>query len=461
MKRKLIDNLYSKIISNQKQITVVGDSMIDEYYQVTSNRISPEFPIPVLKSNFELPNKIVPGGAANVIRQLENVNVKAKLVSIIDSYGYDAFNKDINVDYCVNCWNAKIPIKKRFYHEDFPLVRWDCETENFNLNIDDHQEAIKNIIIPKSDIIIFSDYDKGMFRTDWHKKHIKNNITIVDPKNGPASKWKHCTVFKPNINEAKAISGKKDPKDQMKYFFDIIKCKAVIITESGNKIYGAVESVENYFELKPQHKEIDVRSVIGAGDCFTAFLALSYAHKFKLEDCASIAFNAGLSYVRNIHNESLTILELLENTEDFDKIIQTPDILSQRKSKLVFTNGCFDILHEGHIQTLRHAKSCGEKLVVGINSDASVKKLKGKDRPVNNLMQRMKVVSQLNFVDYVVGFNEETPYEIIKKIKPCVLVKGGDYKKNEVVGHDLVKEVVISSYLPNTSTTNIINKLKK
>lgn len=461
MKRKLIDNFYSKIISKQKKVTVVGDSMIDEYFQVTSNRISPEFPIPVLKSSCELPAKVVPGGAANVIRQLENVNVKAKLVSIIDSYGYDVFNKNINVDYCINCWNAKIPIKKRFYHENFPLVRWDCETENFNLPLGAYLETVKNIIIPESDIVIFSDYDKGMFRNDWHKKYIKNNISIVDPKNGPVEKWKYCTVFKPNINEAKNISGKNNPKDQMDYFFKNLKCKAVIITESGNKIYGAVESTDNYFEIKPIQERTDVRSVIGAGDCFTAFLALSYAHNFKLEDCASIAFNAGLSYVRNIHNESLTMLELLENTEDFDKIIKIPDILSQRKNKLVFTNGCFDILHEGHIQTLKHAKSCGDKLVVALNSDESIKKLKGNKRPINNLMQRMKVISQLNFVDYVVSFNENTPYDMIKKIKPCVLVKGGDYNKNEVIGHDLVKEVVISNYIPNTSTTNIIKKLNQ
>lgn len=460
MKRKLIDNLYSKIISKEKRITVVGDSMVDEYYQVASNRISPEFPIPVLKSNYDLPNKIVPGGAANVIRQLENVNVKAKLVSIIDSYGYEVFNKNINVDYCLNCWNAKIPIKKRFYHENFPLVRWDCETENFNLSFDVYQKIVKNIKIPESDIVIFSDYDKGMFRDDWHKKHIKNNICIVDPKNGPAYKWKYCTIFKPNISEAKNISGKSNPKDQIAYFFKNLKCKAVIITESGNKIYGAVESADNYFEIKPQQKHMDVRSVIGAGDCFTAFLALSYAHNFKLEECASIAFNAGISYVKNIHNESLTMLELLENTEDFDKTIHSPEMLSQRKNKLVFTNGCFDILHEGHIKTLKHAKSCGDKLVVALNSDNSVKRLKGKERPINNLTQRMKVISQLNFVDYVVSFDENTPYNIIEKIKPCTIVKGGDYKKHQVIGHDLVKEVIISNYLPNTSTTNIIKKLK-
>ena len=460
MKSKLIDSLYRKTILKQKKVTVVGDSMLDEYYQVTSNRISPEFPIPVLKSKCEKPSKTIAGGASNVIRQLQYVNVQSKLVSIIDSYGYEILSKNINTDYSVNCWDAKMPVKKRFYHEDFPLVRWDCETENYNLNEEMYAQTINELQIPESDIIVFSDYDKGIFKTPWYKNHLKKNITIVDPKNGPANKWKNCTIFKPNSNEAKNISGKNNPKDQIDYFLKETNCKAVIITESGNKIYGAVGSTDNYFEVIPEPKKIDVRSVIGAGDCFTAFLALAYAHEFSLEDCAKIAFNAGLSYVKNIHNEPLTLLELLDNSEDFNKFIETSEILSQRKNKLVFTNGCFDILHEGHIQTLKFAKSHGEKLVVAINSDESIKRLKGKNRPINNLNKRISMLSQLNFVDYIVAFDEDTPLEVIKKIKPCVIAKGGDYKKSDIVGSDIVAETIISNYIKNESTTNIIKKLQ-
>ena len=459
MYRNLIDKLYQKTSKTKKRITVVGDSMLDEYYQVTSNRISPEFPIPVLKSKFEEPTKVVAGGAANVIRQLEYQNVESKLVSILDSYGYEILNKNINVDYCPIPWNAKIPRKKRFYHEDFPLVRWDCETDRYNLDDKSYEETIKSLVIPESDIIVFSAYGKGLFFTPWYKKYLKNNITIVDPKKS-GEKWQNCTIFKPNASEAQNISGKKEIKDQLDSIMKKVKCKAVIITQSGNGFCGCVDSPDNYFELKPQIKNIDVRSVIGAGDCFTAFLALSYSHGFSLEDCAKLAFNAGISYVKNKHNETLCLLDLLESCDDYDKIIYNPELLKTRKSKLVFTNGCFDILHEGHLQSLQFAKSKGDKLVVAVNSDNSVKKLKGKERPVNNLKSRMKMLASLDFVDYVVSFNEDTPLEVIKSIKPDVLIKSEPYKANEIIGADIVPEVFICPKKINLSTTSILEKYK-
>jgi len=459
MYRRLIDKLYLKSLKSKKIITVVGDSMIDEYYQVTSNRISPEFPIPVLKSKSEEPFKVVAGGAANVIRQLEYQNVESKLVSILDSYSYEVFNKNINVDCCVFPWNAKIPVKKRFYQDDFPLVRWDCETANYNLNEKDYDETIKSLVIPESDIIVFSAYGKGIFYTPWYKKYLKNNITIVDPKKN-GEKWENCTIFKPNSVEARNISGKKEIKDQLNFLINKIKCKAVIITQSGEGVCGCVDSPDNYFEIKPQNKNIDVRSVIGAGDCFTAFLALSYSHGFSLEDSSKIAFNAGISYVKNKHNETVCLLDLLESCEDYDKIIYTPELLKSRKTKLAFTNGCFDILHEGHLQSLRFAKSKAEKLVVAVNSDASIKRIKGSERPINNLKSRMNMLASLDFVDYVVSFEEDTPLEIIKSINPDVLIKSEPYNSKEVIGSDIVKKVFICPKKIDISTTLILQKYK-
>ena len=459
MYRKLIDKFYQKSLQTEKKITVVGDSMLDEYYQVTSNRISPEFPIPVLKSKYEEPTKVVPGGAANVIRQLEFQNVDSKLVSILDAHSYEIFNKNINVDYCVIPWNSMVPRKKRFYHEDFPLVRWDCETDKYNLNNQDYEQAIKSLTIPESDIIVFSAYGKGMFFTPWYKKYLKNNITIVDPKKN-GEKWENCTIFKPNASEAQNISGKKEIKDQLNFIMKKVKCKAVIITQSGEGVCGCVDSPDNYFEIRPQIKNIDVRSVIGAGDCFTAFLALSYSHGFSLEDCSKIAFNAGISYVKNKHNEILCLLDLLESCEDYDKIIYNPNILEKRKTKLAFTNGCFDILHEGHLQSLKFAKSKADKLVVAVNSDASVKRLKGKQRPINDIKTRMNMLASLDFVDYVVCFEEDNPLKIIKSIKPDVLVKSQPYNAKEVVGANIVPEVYICPKKIDISTTSILAKYK-
>jgi D-beta-D-heptose 7-phosphate kinase/D-beta-D-heptose 1-phosphate adenosyltransferase len=459
MYRKLIDKLHQKSSTSRKKITIVGDSMIDEYYQVTSNRISPEFPIPILKSKSEEPFKVVAGGAANVIRQLEYQNVESKLVSILDPYSYEVFNKNINVDCCIMPWGCMVPRKKRFYHEDFPLVRWDCETDRYNLDEKSYEDTINSLEIPKSDIIVFSAYGKGIFYTPWYKKYLKNNITIVDPKKN-GEKWQNCTIFKPNSIEAQNISGKKEIKDQLDFIMKKVKCKAVIITQSGKGLCGCVDSPDNYFEIRPKIKNIDVRSVIGAGDCFTAFLALSYSHGFSLEDCSKIAFNAGISYVKNKHNETVCLLDLLESCEDYDKIIYNPSLLKTRKTKLAFTNGCFDILHEGHLQSLKFAKSKADKLVVAVNSDASVKRLKGKERPINNIKTRMNMLASLDFVDYVVSFEEDTPLEIIKNIKPDVLIKSYPYNAKEIVGSDLVSEKYICPKKIDISTTSILEKYK-
>jgi D-beta-D-heptose 7-phosphate kinase/D-beta-D-heptose 1-phosphate adenosyltransferase len=225
-------------------------------------------------------------------------------------------------------------------------------------------------------------------------------------------------------------------------------------------VCGCVESPDNYFEIRPQINNIDVRSVIGAGDCFTAFLALSYSHGFSLEDCAKIAFNAGISYVKNKHNQTLCLLDLLESCEDYDKIIYNPEILRTRKTNLAFTNGCFDILHEGHLQSLKFAKSKGDKLVVAINSDESVKRLKGKSRPINNLNSRMKMLASLDFVDYVVSFDEDTPYNLIESIKPDSLIKSEPYNAKQIVGADIVPNIYICPKKIDVSTTSILQRYK-
>lgn len=459
METKLIEEFFDKSTKSCKLISVVGDSLIDEYYQIKSERISPEFPIQILNSPNENPSKVVAGGAANVVRQFQNLHAETRLVSIIDHYAYEIFNSNINVDYCKIHWKAETPKKKRFYHGEFPLVRWDCETKNFNMSDSELNEAFKELKIPESDVIIFSDYNKGMFSQNWFKKYLKNKITIVDPKKD-IEKWKGCTIFKPNNIEAKNLSGKTNEKDQLAYFMKKLSCKSVIITQSERGVVGCVDSPDNIFFIPAYNKNPDVRCVIGAGDAFIAFLSLSIANGLSCHKAAKIAFNAGISYVKNKHNEPVNCLNLLESCMDFNKIIKNPLILSKRNEKLAFTNGCFDILHEGHIQTLKFAKSKGDKLVVALNSDKSVKKLKGSNRPINNLEKRMNVISQLGFVDYVVSFEEETPLEIIKQINPDVLVKGGDYKKENIVGNDVVLETYTCKYINGSSTTNLIEKIK-
>jgi rfaE bifunctional protein nucleotidyltransferase chain/domain len=208
------------------------------------------------------------------------------------------------------------------------------------------------------------------------------------------------------------------------------------------------------FEYKHDHKEHAV-SVIGAGDCFAAFLAMGYVHGFAVAECAEIAFKAGTAYVKYKYNHPISCYELLRSEDP----IKAKYLQPSKGSKLVFTNGCFDLLHPGHIELLRFAKSKGERLVVALNSDESIRRLKGSSRPIMPLVDRMQMIANMDCVDHVTSFDEDTPYECIKKIQPNVLIKGADYEINQIIGADLVEEVYRCPIIPGASTTNLISRI--
>jgi D-beta-D-heptose 7-phosphate kinase/D-beta-D-heptose 1-phosphate adenosyltransferase len=298
--------------------------------------------------------------------------------------------------------------------------------------------------------VIFSDYNKGFFggTEGFHPPSLyPNSKTIVDPKCGPIKKWKGCTVFKPNAKEAAELSGKTFWKEQAKFFQHELECEAVVITASGDRVSGVWK--DQFFCYTPT-KRVDVTSSVGAGDCFCAFFAMCIGHGFGIPEAAEIAYNAGSVYVQHNMNRPVCPAELIEDS------IVVPEDLKNRDFNLVFTNGCFDVLHKGHLETLKFAKSKGDKLVVAVNSDASVRRLKGDSRPVVPLEHRMAVLANLKCVDFVVSFDEDTPLQVIKKIKPDVLVKGGDYEKEKIIGADLVEEVFTAPMIEGLSSTSIL-----
>lgn len=441
-------------ISNKtnKKIAIYGDSILDEYHQVNVTRISPEFPIPIMLSEQINPFKIVLGGAANIAAQLVNFNVKIQLYSLIDQHFLD--NACINTNNCVKI-DKNISRKKRFYDKNFPICRWDIENENYGYTINQLNEILNKLFNQpvNADIIIFSDYNKGVFSSNFHEKLIKDNITIVDPKGKDIDKWIGCTVFKPNAHEALLFSGKKEWKDQCMYFKNRLKCNSVVITNEANGVRGLCEN--EYFEYIPVNIKNLPESVIGAGDNFVSFFSLSLANGFNIPQSAEIAFEIASLYVQKKHNEPIKQRQLYPNS----KFI-LPEELVNRDYKLVMTNGCFDIIHSGHIEALKFAKSKGDKLVVAVNSDNSIKRLKGCNRPINDLQARMSVLEALEMVDYVVSFEEDTPYELINLIKPDVLVKSAEWQGKAVAGEDLVKEMIFAPHVENKSTTNIIEKIQ-
>jgi D-beta-D-heptose 7-phosphate kinase/D-beta-D-heptose 1-phosphate adenosyltransferase len=348
-----------------------------------------------------------------------------------------------------------VPVKHRFLDGSVQVRRWDIESPNCGLSEDRLAEIQSKIVMQmrtrRPEVVILSDYNKGIFNSsdiNW-PECFPHAITIVDPKCAPLNRWKGCTIFKPNAKEAREISGKKTWREQAKYFQNQLGCESVVITFGGEKVCGVWR--DDFFIYKPD-KTVDAESVVGAGDCFCAFFAMAVGRGLTVPEASIVAWNAGAVYVQNKMNRPITAAELSP-----DGIVEAED-LTLRDFSLVLTNGCFDLLHRGHLHSLREAKKHGDKLAVAVNSDESVRKLKGEGRPVKPLEDRMAVLAALDMVDFVVPFHEDDPYEILKKIVPDVLAKGEEYRNQKVIGEDLVKKVVYTSMLPGLSTTNFVNK---
>lgn len=454
MNKKLLVDFLKKDIQNKSRINVIGDSMVDEYHIVDVNRISPEFPIPIYKSDSLEPDNIVPGGAANVAFQFKHFNVSVELISLLDKKANIVCNlNDINTNYSRVLDSITMPTKKRMYADSLPIVRWDIEKENYGL--DDIKKTLLDIEIPDSDFNIFSDYSKGVFCCPWFRRFFKNSKSLVDPKNKNLDFWQDCTVLKPNAIEAKQLSDRKNWRDQIDFFINSLRCSSVVITQAGD---GVVGKDHDYFE----HKYLDIKtnpnSVIGAGDCFGAFLCMALTNGFSLEEASIIAFTAGSFYVTRKLNRPICGAELLSHAEI--KIIDEPDILKNRNFKLVATNGCFDLLHAGHIETLNYAKKQGDKLCVLVNSDKSIKELKGESRPILTLDKRLQMLASLDMIDYIISFDEQTPETMLRKFMPDVLVKGAEYTNKNIVGSTFIKEVKLAPMVSGFSTSNIIEKIK-
>jgi len=300
------------------------------------------------------------------------------------------------------------------------------------------------------DVTILSDYDKGFFGSsiNWASDITSKGVTtIVDPKNVNLDQWEGCRIFKPNAKEAYDLSGLTDPKDQSRFFQERLGCESVFITQSGGGVKGVWGS--EYFEYVPS-QTVSVKSSVGAGDCFVAFLAMAIGHGFEGRDAAEVAYEAGAIYVQRNLNRPITPAELTRT-----KIVHPQD-LANRDYTLAFTNGCFDLIHSGHLQTLRFAAQKAQKLVVALNSDESVKRLKGPERPKKTLSERMQVMAALEMVDFVTYFEEDTPLECIKACQPNALIKGGEYGDGEIVGEDIVPETFRVPMVDGKSTTALL-----
>lgn len=480
----LTHELISTIdLFKQAKVLVIGDIMLDQYIYGDTSRISPEAPVPVVKKhNFE--DK--PGGAGNVALNIRKLGAQVSLLTMCgndpEGDSLDLFLTDNDID--IHLIKTPLPtIKKtRILSKHQQLLRIDTESSYNDL---DHSEllVIARQLIDTHDTVVLSDYAKGTLTPvlqDLIKMATsKNKIIIVDPKETDLARYKNANWITPNLNEflnsADTNSDDRSLQNRAKTLIRQNNFDGILLTrsEKGMSLYS-----KNNPPLHLPAKVREVFDVTGAGDTVIALMAAGLSVTENLSHIIELANTAAGIVVGKMGAAYATPEEIkLEiSTSEFNDKTRTFGIIEPEQlenelqtarlggEKIVFTNGCFDILHAGHVSYLEEAKALGDRLIIAVNSDESVKKLKGEMRPIIPLAQRMHLLSSLKFVDWVVPFDEETPEKLICNLLPDILTKGGDYKAEDVAGYECLKknhgEVVILSFTDNISTTNIIKKIK-
>ena len=468
-------------LNKKPNILVIGDLMIDHYLWGSCDRISPEAPVQVVNVKKE---SSVLGGAGNVINNLVTLGSVVDVISVIgnDSVANELKSLlekiDVPTSNLVVENNRKTSKKSRLIASQQQVLRYDMESID-DINENSHKQIIQTLEknINKYSSIILSDYGKGVLTTNLTKEIIKiankNNIKVlVDPKGKDYSKYKGSYTLTPNKKEAmeatnidikdenSLIEALKSLKTQCK-----LEVSLITLSEQGIAIF------DDELTIKPTVAR-EVYDVTGAGDTVIASIAFALGNNLDIKDAIYFANLAAGVVVGKIGSATTTLDEIYEyeyslhksnstsHIKTFDEIKTLSSKLHNQGKKIVFTNGCFDILHVGHVKYLEVAKSYGDVLILGLNADSSVRKLKGPTRPINTQDDRAYILASLESVDYVVIFEEETPYELIKLIKPHVLVKGGDYEGKEVVGQDIADELKLVQFVDGKSTTNTIKRIQ-
>ena len=411
---------------------IIGDVMLDVWVQGDCTKVSPEASALVLKENDRNYNI---GGAGNLALNLSNLGVDTHLYSAV---GNDAPGHRIqetllknNIKTFISNDAVTSTVKTRMIGADGQhLLRLDREEQYTQ------SEPMINLVknLQKDDVILISDYNKGVINQSLVNDvvHLVKRV-YVDPKQNPES-YTGAYLVKPNMKEYEQWFGKFDSKtaDQFRIKFN---WDWLIVTDGGNGIH--VVGQDEYQHITGD--AVELADVSGAGDTVLAIIVKYVEQGYSMTDACTLALK-GASKV--VQHRGVTVVQI-----------------SDIEDTVVWTNGVFDILHQGHLELLKFAKSHGDKLIVGINADESVKRLKGNDRPLNNTLIRKKQLMELPWVDQVVVFHEDTPIEALQTIKPNVIVKGGDYTVATTVGNEMA-EVVIFPTVDGFSTTNILEKVK-
>lgn len=466
------------------RVLVIGDIILDKFIWGNVERISPEAPVQVVNIQRE---NIALGGAANVAHNLAAIDCDVTLLGVI--------GKDVNARILEKEFGA-IGIRKnglfvdptrptttktRVIAGNQQVVRIDNEIASpVSTAVENKLLAFLKKNLSKFDAVVISDYQKGVL-TDKvilatirlsKQKGIK---TVIDPKRKDFSIYAGASLIKPNLKEAEAAVGRKlrseqEVKDAAAELMKKHRFEGVLITRGKDGMFLMEKNSHESVSASAR----EVFDVTGAGDTVIAYLGFLIAAGYSFAEASRVANVAAGIAVSRVGTVTVTKDEVLhqleESTSGSKKILSLPELIRilpsvRRNKKIVFTNGCFDILHVGHITLFRKARALGDLLIVGVNTDASIRRIKGEKRPIVSEQERAHILSALEPVDYVVLFDQDTPLELIKKIKPDILVKGSDYTVKKVVGHDVVAsyggKVELVDLVVGFSTTNIVDSILK
>ena len=470
----------------KKIIIVIGDVMLDNDIYCTQTKLSQNMTNPILRIK-KIKNKL--GGAANTAKIISELKVSTMLLGFIGNDTYGTIIKKIlkknKIKYFLKKTKIKKTIKKtRIINNKQQILRIDTESNFYKLKIKNIEKKIKENL-NKIKCIIFSDYNKGTIKEQQNiiLKIKKKNIPIlVDSKIKEFFKYKNIKLLKPNIHEFKKIVGTCNKKKCMyikgKNLIKSLNIKYLLLTMNSNGMSLISSKIKKFLKPKINKNEV-VKNIIGAGDSTIATISTLMSQKIKIEKIINIANIITGMYITkkkiSFNNIKTTINNKKEKykkkIKNIQKIFSNIKNYKKNKKKIVFTNGCFDIIHHGHIIYLEKSKKLGDKLIVGINSDKSIINIKGKSRPLNKLKYRIKVLSSIKYVDLIIPFNEKTPGNLIKKINPDILIKTNENYKNikDMPENEGVKfvlknkgKVFLFTRTKQISSTKIIkNKLKK
>lgn len=465
-------------------IAVLGDVMLDRYLYGTVERISPEAPVPV---NRITDAKSTLGGAANVAANLSNLGCHVSICGIVGSDEHKDLlstfleHEGINIEGIIENKERKTTTKIRVLGQGKQMIRLDFEDVIPISSREEDQviEWLSKKIEVGLDGIVISDYGKGFFTPSLTRRIISlanqyNIKTIVDPKGNDWSKYEGAYCITPNIKEvseclAQPISNEDESiVEAARHIIQSYHIKNVLTTRSEHGL-TLVNDDGTWHSLATQQ---DVYDVSGAGDTVVAMITTCMAAGLSNRAALHISNGAAGIVVSKvgtypIHQEELLTLwkNLRSSRKRQDLVLTREDMADQVRQwqslgeSVVFTNGCFDIIHRGHVAYLQKAAALGDHLIIGLNANASVTRLKGSTRPLVNDVDRAFVLGALACVDGVVLFEEDTPYDLLEVLRPNLLVKGGDYKAEDVIGKEWVDQVIILPFVEGFSTTGIVDKI--